>query len=522
MKKVIFVSILFAFTQGCSLLKDNLPLNMEQVLGLESVKKQLNKQPITTNFTDANSNKVLDDDFGNNQVFTPLRRMPRTSNGGYLLTSGFYEMTCKSYCIKAGTYGPSNGDGYLFAPLEGKMANIMQSLVREADNHPEVKQKDVQRLLWAIIAKAKFKNLSPKLKIVSAKLLTPAELLELNGGAVGLIPKNLYDKALTSLPSNVREIIRAESQMRKLLYNANTSYNELERIAVLTGVATVDRPEFKRGRWSKHKDGFYVRYYPSGYSKTKIQIYVPYNIQRTNIGGSLNNFSNSRFLQQIEYDATDDVAVPANIGSQRLLQSNEDVEDNRENDNECNWTAPSTSVEVIVGNSNFTNCNNFVNLSEEESVFGLALWRFSSSFEITNIQKVEGTWIATGYVNRTSSLRRVNMQVPVWENMSETEADEVCSLMNDLFTHELGHIEIFDNYLRDYGRKDIISEGETQQDAVRNFQDEVNSADERFETNLNSRQVEYDDITSHGVNQENGPSRGFLGGRNIIYSGCQN
>lgn len=437
MRKVIFTSFFFVLLQSCSLLKDVLPINTEQILGLESIKKKLSKQAITTSFSDINPSRVLDDNFGSNQIFTSLSRMPKTSNGGYLLTSGFYEMTSKSYCIKAGTHEPSNGDGYLFASLEGKMSNVMQELVRKAAYHPEIKQKDIQRLLWAIIAKAKFKDLPPKLKIVSAKLLTPAQILELNGGAISLIPKSLVDKALSSLPSEVQGIIRAENKMRKLLYNANTSYNQLERIAVLAGAATIDRPEIKRGRWSKHKDGFFVRYYPSGYSKTKVQIYVPDNIQPTSNGESLEDFSNESFLQQVEFDATDDVAVPANTGAQRLLQSNEDAEDTKENGNECNWTAPSTSVEVNIGSSNFTNCNDFVNtLSEGESKFGSASWSFNSSFEITNINEVEGNWIATGFVNRTASLGRINMQIPFWENMSEPEAQEVCSAMNDLFNHE--------------------------------------------------------------------------------------
>ena len=63
-----------------------------------------------------------------------------------------------------------------------------------------------------------------------------------------------------------------------------------------------------RGIWTLHPDGYYVRYYPSGYSVTKTQIYVPKN--------SLNG-------KEVVYDATDDIAVPANVGSQRLAQTNE-------------------------------------------------------------------------------------------------------------------------------------------------------------------------------------------------------
>ena len=63
--------------------------------------------------------------------------------------------------------------------------------------------------------------------------------------------------------------------------------------------------------WSLHPDGYYIRYFPSGYSRTKVQIYVPES------------------KGQVIYDAVGTIACPANTGAQRLAQTNIPV-DNEE------------------------------------------------------------------------------------------------------------------------------------------------------------------------------------------------
>jgi hypothetical protein len=53
-----------------------------------------------------------------------------------------------------------------------------------------------------------------------------------------------------------------------------------------------------------------VRYFPQGYQRTTVQIYVPNNINTTNL----------------VYDAIGDIACPANTGAQRLAQTNEPID----------------------------------------------------------------------------------------------------------------------------------------------------------------------------------------------------
>lgn len=280
--------------------------------------------PITTSFADTHEDKSLPQQFGNNKKPASFSSQPRSASGGYLLAPGYYEMTCKSYCLHAGTHGPSSGDGYLFAPLKGTRKNIIQAIVRNAASKSAIQQTTVQMLIWAVLAKTSFKNLSSDLKMASVQLLNPQQLLELNGGALGLIPQAALNKATANLPPVAREAMEAENRLRQLFQSTSTAYEDFERIAVLGGKASGN--VYPSGVWSKSPKGYYVRYFPSSYKMTRVQVYVPAvmatGYTRDRLSASFASFS---YDNKVEYDGTADVAVPANTGSQRLLQSNEDI-----------------------------------------------------------------------------------------------------------------------------------------------------------------------------------------------------
>ncbi|MDQ3010141.1 MAG: hypothetical protein M3X11_05505 [Acidobacteriota bacterium] len=287
------------------------------------VRSLLDNPSITTSFSDASLGSSLPDTFGNDLKPKNLVAAPRSPNGGYLLAPGFYETTLRSYCIKAGTHAPGKGDGYLYAPLKGRRAEIVRTIVRETERHAEISQQDVQWLLWAVIARAKYSNLAPKIRSVAETLLSKKQVSDLNGGILGIVPDAVMKKAIASLPREAQKVAEIENRMRALFERPTASFGEFERLAVLAGAAVIDRPDIKRGRWSKHPDGYFVRYFPSGYSQTRVQVYVP-----DASGSSTRRAGRSSFLpttaqrNTVEFDATDDVAVPANTGAQRLAQSN--------------------------------------------------------------------------------------------------------------------------------------------------------------------------------------------------------
>ena len=264
------------------------------------------KPPITTSLSDAKFEDSSKDGFTAPGAAS-LMTLQRTPNGGFVLKPGFYAMQAQSYCLKAGTHGPGGGDGYLYGPTKGPAEEAVMTIVRNSVNRPEIPQQQIQQLLWAIIARAKFEDLQGGLKATATQLLTPRQLASLNRSALDVLSNSQLQGALGGVPGPIRQVVQAEAQLRQMLTSPGASFAEMERVAVLSGMAP--RGEGSRdvpaGRWSLHPDGYYVRYLPSGYSSTRVEIWVP---------------EGSKAVGK-EYDPATHIAVPTNTARQRLIQS---------------------------------------------------------------------------------------------------------------------------------------------------------------------------------------------------------
>jgi len=267
--------------------------------------KLLQNQPITTNFDDCNKEDVLPANFGADSVKQQLCKLKAnySATEGFSLKPGFYTGTFKSFCLQAGTYGPDKGNGYLFAPLAGPKETIARTLIANWEQHPEIEQRQVQLLLWAIVAKTNFSKLSPDLQLVAAKLLNKNDISALGNTIVDYLSGEAMSKLTSNLPEPAKTIIEIENKIRGLMYQGNSSYNQIESLAMLAGVAPVNT-SFPAGIWGLHPDGYYIKYIPHSYSKTEVVIYVP------------------KKAGLIRYLPVGDVAVPASRGCQRLGQSN--------------------------------------------------------------------------------------------------------------------------------------------------------------------------------------------------------
>jgi len=243
--------------------------------------------PITTSLSDAVTEVPFLDDFDPKYPIS-MTTLPRDPKGGFLLPPGLFRLNAQSYCLHAGKYVPGGGDGYLYAPLKGPRSGIIGNILQRSVGHPEVTQRDIQALLWAILSRTKISDMSYEMQLTAAKLLKPEEILEVNGGALGLIPEKLLEKAFAKLPPQVRQVLEAEARLREMLTEARATYEELERVAVQFGDAPLGEGsrEVPVGRWSYHPDGYFIRYFPAGYSRTLIQIYVPepFHIERDQLG----------------------------------------------------------------------------------------------------------------------------------------------------------------------------------------------------------------------------------------------
>jgi hypothetical protein len=238
--------------------------------GLDSIMK---KGPaITTSLADAKWEKPDMDNFTPREAYRSLLELQRTPNGGFVLQPGAYKATLQSYCLHAGTHSPGEGNGYLYAPLKGPIEDLVMTVARNSVNHPEIEQKDIQTLIWAMLARTKFTDMNEKHKSVAAKLLTPRQIVELNGGALGLLTDDKIGGAFLKEPPIVRQALEAEARLRNMLTSPGSTFEDLERVAVLTGQVPTGAGsrEVPSGRWSQHPDGYYVRYFPVSYPTTKI------------------------------------------------------------------------------------------------------------------------------------------------------------------------------------------------------------------------------------------------------------
>jgi hypothetical protein len=307
--KIALLNLLLILTVSVygQLLKDGLK-KVSEKFEINPVQEIFKKPaPITTSLPDAMWGKEDKDGFTPRDPKRNLMTLQRTASGGFILQPGYYEMLDQSYCLKAGTHGPGEGDGYLYAPPLGPMEDIVTAIVRNSVQHPEIQQHDIQLLLWSIIARAKYADLQDRIKVVATVLLTPEQLVKLNGGVLGLIPQKVMDKGMDGLPQGVKTVLEAENKLRGMLTNSNATYEQMEQVAVLAGIAPQGEgsKNVPSGRWSLHPDGYYVRYLPRGYSTTEVEVWVP---QGSPAVGK-------------EYDPATHIAVPGNTARQRLIQS---------------------------------------------------------------------------------------------------------------------------------------------------------------------------------------------------------
>ena len=250
----------------------------KDIPGLDDILK--GEPPLTTGIRDAVTEVPFLDDY-NPEYFMPLTMLPRTPEGVFILKhTGDLEYDAECYCLKAGTYVSSanrGGAGYLHAPQKGSLADVVRNVIRKSYLHPDIPQRDIQALLWAIVARAKFSSLPRGYQITAAKLLTPEELYKLNGGALGLVPQGMKDKAFGKLPPAARRVFEAEAELRSLLTDARATYEDLERAAILTGDPPPDKEDRQvpSGRWSLHPQGYFIRYFPRGYQEIRIELSVP-------------------------------------------------------------------------------------------------------------------------------------------------------------------------------------------------------------------------------------------------------
>lgn len=231
-----------------------------------------------------------------------LLELPESEDGEIVLSEGYYEADFKSYCLQPGTPSPSDRDAYLQTPLEGYRKDIVETILRNSLKRADLEQRNIQLLLWSVVSGSDFNKLSWEVQSNARELLSRKQIFELKGGVMGVART-----VSTVFPET--GLSGANNKMRQLFEMGTSSYELFERIAVPHQVSEIRRADFKKDQWYRQADGYYLRYFPSGYQHVKIQVYVP--------EGSLDS-SGKKFGNYLLFDPVTMMAIPANSNSQRL------------------------------------------------------------------------------------------------------------------------------------------------------------------------------------------------------------
>ena len=227
----------------------------------------------------------------------------------FYLAPGYYRTTIQTYCLHAGAYGPTNGDGYLIAPLKGSRAKMIRSILLRSEQHPDIKQEDIQRLIWGIEAGVKFSDYPADFQARVQLLLSAAEIAELNVDVSAV-----FD----NLPEGMKDMAGMYKDLRERLVDPASNYQEIEQIAVQNGVPPIGPGSrtVNPGNWTYMKDGFYIRTFPNAYYSTVIEIYRPavVSVQKDS-KNRVTMFENDGYTTEITYNddpGMDVLSTPGN------------------------------------------------------------------------------------------------------------------------------------------------------------------------------------------------------------------
>jgi len=254
---------------------------------------------VTSSFSGVDTTKIMQPDLPADQSPVSLMELPRTEEGGFVLSPGLYEADFKTYCLQPGTPGPSANDVYFHAPLAGERKELIQTILLNSRKQSGLEQKNVQLLLWSVVSNSDFHKLSYEVQYAAMQLLTPKQLFELQGGVLGVVKT-----VARVVPSSA-----GQHNIRQLFDLSVRSYEAFEQLAVLSTPSQVWRTDLKQDQWYKQEEGYYIRYIPSNYKQTRIQVYVPDGI----VDSTAHETGN-----YIVFDPTSWMVIPANSNAQRL------------------------------------------------------------------------------------------------------------------------------------------------------------------------------------------------------------
>ncbi len=205
------------------------------------------------------------------KAFKPLAGLDRTDDGAFVLKPGIYEAYVQSYTLDPGDGNFTKAGGYYPAPIKGTKARIVASLLKQIELHPDVSQSDVQVLLLNIVQGVDLEKMPPNVQQIAVRVL-PKEIVALMQGATQA--KAFQQQLMNILNQRIAKDKNAEAKMNQLNDSLKAMQQQAAANPTFKADAEAEAPVV-RGTWAQMPGGFYVRYLPDGYMKTRLQLMVP-------------------------------------------------------------------------------------------------------------------------------------------------------------------------------------------------------------------------------------------------------
>ena len=271
---------------------------------------QFKAAPLTTSLADAIHLETLPASL-DPQVFEPLLKLPRNDDGAFILQKGIFEMVVESYSLEPFDPGYARPSAFFPAPIKGRRAKVISDILKYSELHPDVPQPYIQMLLGHTVLDTDLEKMPAQAQQAAGKLLPKDTLLMLHGAAQARV---LQDKLLKILGQHVGAkdskaaqqitgVVTKEQQIDKTLGISST----LGVLKASDSAGAISADSAPRGSWAQMPGGFYVRYLPESYVRTKLQVIVPEAaMEQVDLG------------KPLTFDPTQYLAVHVGAPAQRL------------------------------------------------------------------------------------------------------------------------------------------------------------------------------------------------------------
>jgi hypothetical protein len=255
--------------------------------------------PLSTSFADTIHLDTMPATF-EPPAFTPLATLKRNADGGFILAPGIYEAYLQSYSLDPGERMPPRPAGFYPAPIKGRQAKIIADVLKQSELHPDVPQGDIQALLLTIVSGITLEAMPPTIQQTAARVMSKEALQQLQGAvaakAVQKALLNMLNQHLAKDPKLQQQMAINAAKQRE--FERQTGLGQaLKDMQTLNAAASLPTGEIVvRGTWAKMPGGFFVRYLPEGFARTKVQVMVPDGVTNAEGPEALTAFDPTAYL----------------------------------------------------------------------------------------------------------------------------------------------------------------------------------------------------------------------------------